>query len=187
MPISINGSGTITGVSVGGLPDGIVDTDMIATKAVTAPKRGAGAILQYVHDTKTDVTSFTSTTAAVIPGLSASITLSSSSNKVIVICNIMNGRTGGNQVATYRLFRDSTDLYTGAGDARAGHFVSYAGSSVETMETVSYIHEDSPNDTSAHTYTVKVRGDNTSEIRINQYHGGSYTYQSSITLLEVAV
>ena len=46
MPISINGSGTITGVSVGGLPDGIVDTDMIATSAVTAPKRGAGAVLQ---------------------------------------------------------------------------------------------------------------------------------------------
>ena len=38
MPIAINGSGTITGVSVGGLPDGIVDTDMIAAAAVTAPK-----------------------------------------------------------------------------------------------------------------------------------------------------
>ena len=48
MPISINGSGTITGVSVGGLPDGIVDTDMIAAGAVTAAKRGAGAILQVV-------------------------------------------------------------------------------------------------------------------------------------------
>jgi hypothetical protein len=30
MPIAINGSGTVTGISVGGLPDGIVDTDMIA-------------------------------------------------------------------------------------------------------------------------------------------------------------
>ena len=40
MPIAINGSGTVTGISVGGLPDGIVDTDMIAANAVTAPKRG---------------------------------------------------------------------------------------------------------------------------------------------------
>ena len=48
MPIAINGSGTITGVSVGGLPDGIVDTDMIAAGAVTAPKKGAGSILQVV-------------------------------------------------------------------------------------------------------------------------------------------
>ena len=37
MPIAINGSGTVTGSSVGGLPDGIVDTDMIAAAAVTAP------------------------------------------------------------------------------------------------------------------------------------------------------
>ena len=38
MPIAINGSGTVTGVSVGGLPDGIVDTDMLAANAVTAAK-----------------------------------------------------------------------------------------------------------------------------------------------------
>jgi hypothetical protein len=38
MPISINGSGTITGVSVGGLPDGTVDTDMLADDAVTDAK-----------------------------------------------------------------------------------------------------------------------------------------------------
>ena len=38
MPISISGDGTITGVSVGGLPDGIVDTDMIATNAVNGAK-----------------------------------------------------------------------------------------------------------------------------------------------------
>tara|TARA_R100000005_G_scaffold94967_1_gene74744 strand:+ start:16 stop:606 length:591 start_codon:yes stop_codon:yes gene_type:complete len=38
MPISINGSGTVTGISVGGLPDGIVDTDMIAANAVTKAK-----------------------------------------------------------------------------------------------------------------------------------------------------
>ena len=30
MPIAINGSGTVTGISVGGLPDGIVDADMLA-------------------------------------------------------------------------------------------------------------------------------------------------------------
>lgn len=39
MAIAINGSGTITGVSVGGLPDGIVDTDMIAADAVTDAKQ----------------------------------------------------------------------------------------------------------------------------------------------------
>ena len=33
MPISIDGTGTITGVSVGGLPDGTVDADTLATKS----------------------------------------------------------------------------------------------------------------------------------------------------------
>ena len=39
MPITINGSaGTITGISVGGLPNGIVETDMLAANAVTSAK-----------------------------------------------------------------------------------------------------------------------------------------------------
>ena len=42
MPITINGSGTIGGISVGGLPDGIVDSDTLAANT-------AGRILQVVH------------------------------------------------------------------------------------------------------------------------------------------
>ena len=44
MTIQINGNGTITGISVGGLPDGIVDTDMIAANAVATAKIASGAI-----------------------------------------------------------------------------------------------------------------------------------------------
>ena len=43
MAITINGTGTLTGVSVGGLPDGIVDTDMLAASAVTAAKASGSA------------------------------------------------------------------------------------------------------------------------------------------------
>ena len=38
MPIVINGDGTISGITTGGLPDGIVDTDMLANNAVTSAK-----------------------------------------------------------------------------------------------------------------------------------------------------
>ena len=38
MPVVIHGGGTIEGISVGGLPNGIVDTDMIAANAVTTAK-----------------------------------------------------------------------------------------------------------------------------------------------------
>jgi len=40
MPISISGSGTITGISAGGLPDGCVTGDDIANNAVTLGKLG---------------------------------------------------------------------------------------------------------------------------------------------------
>ena len=40
MPISISGSGTITGISAGGLPDGCVTGDDIANSTVTATKLG---------------------------------------------------------------------------------------------------------------------------------------------------
>ena len=38
MPITINGSGTVTGISAGGLPDDCITTADIAANAVTAPK-----------------------------------------------------------------------------------------------------------------------------------------------------
>ena len=44
MAITINGTGTITGVLVGGLPDGIVDTDMLAGNAATAAKIADDAV-----------------------------------------------------------------------------------------------------------------------------------------------
>ena len=44
MPITINGSGSITGLSVGGLPDGTVDTDTLASSA-------RNKILQFVAGT----------------------------------------------------------------------------------------------------------------------------------------
>jgi hypothetical protein len=40
MPITINGSGTVTGISAGGLPDGCITTDDIAANAVTYAKIG---------------------------------------------------------------------------------------------------------------------------------------------------
>jgi hypothetical protein len=43
MPIAINGSGTITGISAGGLPDASVTADEIASGAVTPAKLSSGA------------------------------------------------------------------------------------------------------------------------------------------------
>jgi hypothetical protein len=40
MPIIINGTGTIAGITAGGLPDGVITTDDLAANAVTTPKLG---------------------------------------------------------------------------------------------------------------------------------------------------
>ena len=44
MPVTINGDGSITGLAVGGLPDGSVDADTLASNSVTAAKLQSGAI-----------------------------------------------------------------------------------------------------------------------------------------------
>ena len=41
MAIAIDGTGSITGISAGGLPNGTVDTDVIAANAVTEAKLGS--------------------------------------------------------------------------------------------------------------------------------------------------
>ena len=45
MPVTINGNGSITGLSVGGLPDGSVDADTLASNAVTSAKIQDGAAI----------------------------------------------------------------------------------------------------------------------------------------------
>lgn len=44
MPITINGSGTVTGLSVGGLPDGSINNADLATDAVSTSKILNGAV-----------------------------------------------------------------------------------------------------------------------------------------------
>ena len=44
MPVTINGDGSITGLGVGGLPDGSVDADTIAANAVTTTKIANSAV-----------------------------------------------------------------------------------------------------------------------------------------------
>ena len=47
MPVTINGDGSITGLSVGGLPDGCVDTDTLANNAVTSTKLTGKTFVSY--------------------------------------------------------------------------------------------------------------------------------------------
>ena len=47
MPVTINGDGSITGLSVGGLPNGTVDADTLASNCVTAAKLATKTFISY--------------------------------------------------------------------------------------------------------------------------------------------
>ena len=168
MPITFNGNGTITGVSVGGLPDGIVDTDMLAANAVSSAKLASGAggkILQVIQATKTDNQSFTSSGSGDdrydITGLSVSITPSSSSNKILITYNVNVAGPNGGYRAFLHLMRGSTDVYRGddaSSRTRCSNFIYTRNDSVghvaSYQNTGTFL--DSPSTTSATTYKIQI-------------------------------
>ena len=93
MPVSINGNtGVITGVSVGGLPDGIVDTDMLAANAVSSAKLASGAggkILQVKQGGRNDTASQSTGARSHWDGanIQVSITPASASSKILILAN----------------------------------------------------------------------------------------------------
>ena len=93
MPVTINGNGTITGLAVGGLPDGSVDADTLASNAVTSaklhndavtkPHLPAGTVLDFKHYQQVGDTSHSSNTFADISGFSLNLTPRSGSKVLI--------------------------------------------------------------------------------------------------------
>jgi len=169
MPITLNGSGTITGVSVGGLPDGIVDTDMIAAAAVTAPKRGAGSVLQVVSSVKTDVASASVNRNSdwVGHGLSVSITPSSASNKILIFGQVTVG-SGINDGISLSIFKDSSVLAGATGDADSQRKRQTAGAEIDydfSVTTIPIHYLDTAGGTSSITY----------QPAFNISNSGSYT------------
>ena len=166
MAIAINGSGSITGISAGGLPDGCVTADDLASGV-------GGKILQVKNAIKTDTASVTNATFIDISGLSISITPSSSSNKVL-FKGYVSLSSEGNTIMAIRIFRDSTEIGKSTADGTAannstatacGLNVGSVTSSVRSqMNQLQFEVLDSPNTTSAVTYKVQF-----AELSLYQY------------------
>ena len=98
MTIQINGNGTITGINVGGLPDGIVDTDMLAANAVTNAQSNltTGKILQVVGtemtgtETITMPTTYANVTSRIhyITGLDTTLTTTVANSKILFSASV---------------------------------------------------------------------------------------------------
>tara|TARA_R100000329_G_scaffold145603_1_gene131307 strand:- start:659 stop:1291 length:633 start_codon:yes stop_codon:yes gene_type:complete len=209
MPIAINGSGTLTGISVGGLPDGIVDADMLAANAVTAAKLATGVggkILQVVQTIKTNAFSTNATSMTDVTGMNVAITPSSASSKVLITVSISVGGEHS-AIVGINLLRGSSVVAAGDANASNHNLVTFgaatngnssAGSGKYQSETHSYTFLDSPNTTSATTYKIQVNNVRASQneyVVINSpYQGGhandnsAYVINttSTMTAMEVA-
>ena len=136
MSITINGNGTVTGISAGGLPAGCITSATLASGV-------GGKVLQIQTATKTDQTNETLAGGAVsssdISGLQVTITPSSSSNKIILTCtltmssydnsflfykngSVISGATGNADGTKKRVFGEQ---YLGSGYTMFGNTFQY--------------------------------------------------------------
>ena len=79
MPLTLSGNGTVTGLAVGGLPDGSVDGDTLANTVST------GTVLQVVENSYASAVTISGGTANT--GLEGSITPTGTNSKILVIAN----------------------------------------------------------------------------------------------------
>ena len=112
MPITLSGSGTVTGISAGGLPDGIIQSADLASGV-------GGKILQVVSAAKTDTASIASSGGNIydISGLSVDITASATGNKMLIMAMVALSSTSSGMGTLLR--KDSTSIFLGdAGGSR---------------------------------------------------------------------
>jgi hypothetical protein len=201
MAVAINGSGTITGVSVGGLPDGIVDTDMLATSAVSAAKLAAGAggkVLQVQTDEYTGTTSTVSqdTYGDIDSGFNVSITPASTNSKILVIVTIGRASvaTGNARLIPFRVLRGTTDVGVGtvAGNRMQASFTLWSQSG-NYGSGITWTYLDSPSSTSEQTYKVQWADQNGEGSFINRSSGDTDNGDtpnartlSTITVVEIS-
>ena len=199
MPITINGAGTIdlgssgsiANLAVGGLPDGVVDTDMLANLAVATGKIAnnavtdakaaistgkIGQVVQAVKkDTTTDISAINSGSddepsyMTMIGGLQPSITPVATSSKILIMYDV--AITGNFRYHGISLWRGSTLITDAIGDeqgTKARVTKSYAGNDDATNHiytgpyNVAGSFLDSPNTTSSTTYKIGAGVHNTS-------------------------
>lgn len=150
------------------------------SRILTAVQQPAGAVLQVVNATYSTQASTTSSTYA-DTGLTASITPSSSTSKILITvdcADCANAYTNGSLLGL-QLIRGGTSLIVFAGYAG---FMT-AGSYTMDFGSCSTTYLDSPATTSSTTYKVQIRSTNNTGTMYMNYTGNSV---STITLMEIA-
>ena len=143
---------------------------------------GGGKIIQFKYaaaDSGDHSSASASGDGAEVSGMTTSITLTSSSNKVLVVlsCNPYIGGSGGGRYAL-KLFRDSTMIF----EETYANFRESDGTCKATRTSYTYL--DNPADTSAHTYKVALKKESGSNT-VYLFNEGANAH--TISLYEVDV
>ena len=148
---------------------------IVANAGITTTKLGTGAVLQVVS--ATDASSLTSSSGTFVDtGLTASITPSSASNKVLVLVamGVFGADVASSAGATIKLVRGATDLIS-HGSLGAHPTITY----IYTAGT-SFAYLDSPSTTSSTTYKTQFRSDSGTTFVVDN------ASTASIVLMEIA-
>ncbi len=176
MPTEISGS---TGVNK--IQDNtIVNADINSSAAIAGSKISGsfGKVLQAV--TANFNSTFTTTSHDFVDtDITLAITPSATSSKILALVSSHGSNEIAGRTMYYTLYRGSTNL--GNGDAGMGVFFSDTAGGTRVRASVAINLLDSPNTTSATTYTVKCRSaSNGSAIELPPTGGRSF-----ITLMEI--
>ncbi len=147
---------------------------------MTTASLPTGSVLQVVSASLQDDTSTTSG-SFVSSGLTATITPSSTSNKILVTMSAaLESTSAGNATAT--IFRGTV-----SGTNLGGNLYGYGYFKVGTSGNICASELDSPSTTSAQTYTVGIRNDASGNTSICNGSGtNANTSRSTLTLVEIA-
>jgi hypothetical protein len=182
-------------LSVGQLR-GLTVNDNVITMPSGHSLYAPGHVVQVVSTPKTDVFTTASTTYTPITGLTASITPSSATSKVLVMVQLSFGLGGLSPIVfgSFRLTGGNAGTYKGAtpGSRRDAVFGGTSDvNNASVMLSGSILFLDSPSTTSPTTYGVEAITRSGGFITINRAHGdGDNDFltrgASSITVMEIA-
>lgn len=170
------------------LPDN-TGTLLTSGSAIQRSQLPAGSVLQVVQATTTTMTTITSGNVNTDTALTASITPTSSSSRVLVFVSlpfILNS-SGVSTYIGFGLKRNSTTIYTPPNDG-SGSFIYGVGAAIQFDSVFNLQFLDSPASSSAVTYTVFANLYTTSgqQARIPYNVGGATATTAVITLMEIA-
>ena len=150
----------------------------------------AGTVLQVVQTFKDSVFSTTSTSYADVTGLTASITPSSSSNKILVLLRTSQAMSSSDKMYT-TLLRGSTAIAVANGKDYFSHmYPSRNSADTNTYKAHGSTHLDfldSPSTTSSTTYKVQMKVNAGTGYLNRGLDNDEFRGVSSIVLMEIAV